>query len=50
MDSTKFDQTAFSIAGKLKDVDIVVTDQCPDKKWLDHFEKLGIECRYPAQA
>ena len=50
VDSTKFDQTAFSIAGKLKDVDIVVTDQCPDKKWLDHFEKLGIGCRYPAQA
>ncbi len=25
VDSTKFDQTAFSVAGKLRDVDVVVT-------------------------
>lgn len=47
IDSTKFDQTAFSAAGNLKDVDIVVTDKCPDDKWLRHFQELGIECRYP---
>ena len=27
VDSTKFDQTAFSVAGKLRDVDVVVTDR-----------------------
>lgn len=46
-DSTKFDQTAFSVAGKLRDVDVVVTDSKPSEKWLHHFEDLDIECRYP---
>ena len=27
VDSTKFDQTAFSVAGKLRDLDVVVTDK-----------------------
>ncbi len=27
VDSSKFDQTAFSVAGSLKDVDVVVTDK-----------------------
>lgn len=47
IDSTKFDQTAFSVAGSLRDVDVVVTDRKPSDKWLDHFEELGITCRYP---
>lgn len=46
-DSTKFDQTAFSVAGKLRDVDVVVTDKKPSDKWMQHFEDLEIECRYP---
>ena len=41
-DSTKFDQTAFSVAGKLRDVDVVVTDKKPSDKWLQHFEDLEI--------
>lgn len=47
VDSTKFDQTAFSVAGNLRDVNVVVTDHKPSEKWLLHFENLGIECRYP---
>ena len=47
VDSTKFDQTAFSVAGKLRDVDVVVTDHKPADKWLHHFEDLGIACKYP---
>ena len=47
VDSTKFDQTAFSVAGKLRDVDVVVTDRKPSDKWLAHFADEGVECRYP---
>lgn len=49
IDSTKFDQTAFSVSGKLRDVDIVVTDKEPSEKWLAYFKKLGIDCRYPSE-
>lgn len=47
VDSTKFDQTAFSVAGKLREVDVVVTDKKPSGRWLAHFEDLGIKCIYP---
>ena len=47
VDSTKFDQTAFSVAGKLRDIDVVVTDRKPSEKWLAHFASEGVECRYP---
>ena len=49
VDSTKFDQTAFSVAGKLRDLDVVVTDRKPTEKWLARFADAGIECRYPTQ-
>lgn len=47
VDSTKFDQTAFSIAGNMRDVDVVVTDVKPSEKWLAYFENLDIEVLYP---
>ena len=50
IDSTKFDQTAFSVAGKLRDVDIVVTDKEPSEKWLNYFKKLSIVCKYPSES
>ena len=46
VDNTKFDQTAFSVAGRLRDVDIVVTDVIPSVYWLMLFEDEGVECRY----
>ena len=46
-DFSKFDQTAFSVAGRLRDIDIVVTDTRPSDKWLKLFEETGVECRYP---
>ena len=49
VDSTKFDQTAFSVAGKLRDLDVVVTDKRPSEKWLARFTNAEIECRYPKQ-
>lgn len=48
VDSTKFNQTAFSVAGKLQDVDVVVTDKKPEERWLAYFSKFGIQCKYPA--
>ena len=47
IDSRKFDRTAFSVAGNLRDVDVVVTDTKPSEKWLEHFSELDIECVYP---
>ena len=47
IDSTKFDQKAFSVAGSMKEVDMVVTEKRPEDRWRIYFEKLGIECRYP---
>lgn len=48
IDSTKFDQTAFSVAGKLRDVDVVITDKEPSERWLNYFQKLSIVCKYPS--
>ena len=47
VDSTKFDQTAFSVAGQLRDIETVITDKKPSEKWLDHFNRHKIECIYP---
>ena len=47
VDSTKFDQKAFSVAGKLRDVEVVITDKKPSDKWLGRFEELKIKCVYP---
>ena len=47
IDLTKFDQTAFSVAGKLRDIDVIVTDRKPSDKWLAHFADEGVKCRYP---
>ena len=47
IDSRKFDRTAFSVAGNLRDVDVVLTDTKPSEKWLEHFSELDIECVYP---
>ncbi len=49
IDSTKFDQTAFSVAGNLRDVDVVVTDKKPSERWTHHFEDMKIECLYPEE-
>ncbi|MBQ8305701.1 MAG: DeoR/GlpR transcriptional regulator [Blautia sp.] len=47
VDSTKFDQTAFSVWGDLKNVDTVVTDLRPDEAWLRRFEETGSSCLFP---
>ena len=47
IDSSKFDQIAFTAIGMLEDIMTVVTDEKPEAKWLQAFEELGIECIYP---
>ena len=47
VDSSKFDKTAFTAVGMLKDVTTVVTDEKPPAKWLQALKELGIECIYP---
>lgn len=47
VDNTKFDQTAFSAAGDLHQVDVVVTDKRPSDEWVQYFRELEIECCYP---
>jgi DeoR/GlpR family transcriptional regulator of sugar metabolism len=47
IDSTKFDQSAYAVVGRLQDLDVVITDQKPDDRWLLLFETQGVICKYP---
>ena len=47
VDKSKFDKTAFTAIGALDDITTVVTDEEPDRRWLQAFEEAGIECVYP---
>ena len=48
-DNSKFDQTAFSIAGEIHGLDTVVTDIRPEERWIRYFEEVNVRCRYPGQ-
>lgn len=47
VDSSKFDKVAFSSICPLSKLDVVVTDQKPDARWMEAFEKNKIQCIYP---
>ena len=47
IDSSKFEQIAFTTIGQLDDIDMVITDEKPDAKWLQAFAAAGVECLYP---
>lgn len=47
VDKSKFDKTAFTAIGALDDITTVVTDEEPDRRWLQAFEEAGVECVYP---
>ncbi len=49
VDHTKFGNVSFSRIGELSDVDMVVTDRCPGREWMDYFAERGIECLYAQQ-
>lgn len=44
VDSTKFGKVALSKICELGDTDVIVTDERPERRFLDAFEKLGITC------
>lgn len=47
VDKSKFDKTAFTAIGALEDITTVVTDEEPDRRWIQAFEEAGVECVYP---
>jgi len=47
VDHSKFDTVAFSKICDIRKVDVLVTDEKPEEKWLDLFRELGIRCVYP---
>lgn len=47
VDSSKFDEIAFTAIGTLDDITTVVTDEKPEAEWLQLFEETGVECIYP---
>ncbi len=46
VDSTKFGKVAFSRICSLSGLDVVITDKKPDDKWLEAFERTGVQCIY----
>jgi DeoR/GlpR family transcriptional regulator of sugar metabolism len=48
-DSTKFNKVAFSKLCEVGQVSMVITDQCPDEKWLNFFNRHNISCLYPKE-
>lgn len=46
VDSTKFEQVAFSQICDVTDIDMVVTDVRPSDAWMEYFKDKGIACLY----
>ena len=46
IDSTKFDRIAFTKVCDVGDVDVIVTDQKPDERWVNFIEEKGTELVY----
>lgn len=46
IDSTKFDRIAFTKVCDVGDVDMIVTDQKPDDRWIGFIEEKGAELVY----
>ncbi|MFT3984551.1 MAG: DeoR/GlpR family DNA-binding transcription regulator [Lachnospiraceae bacterium] len=47
IDSSKFEEVAFSKICDVAQADIIVTDEKPDERWLGFLEKAGVKCLYP---
>jgi len=46
VDHGKFDKTAFSKVADITEIDKVITDTRPSKKWLTFFKQNDVECLY----
>lgn len=49
IDHTKFGVSEFATVCDMKDVDIVVTDECPAESYIHFFEQNNIICLYPQE-
>ena len=47
VDSTKFEKVAFSQICSVSDIDVIITDNKPDARWMEAFDRMGVECIYP---
>lgn len=47
VDSTKFERVAFSQICGVSDIDVIITDRKPDARWMEAFERMGVDCIYP---
>ncbi len=47
IDSSKFEEVAFSKICDVNQADIIVTDEKPDDHWLGFFDNLGVKYLYP---
>ena len=47
VDSSKFDKASFVKVCGLSDVDTIVTDVCPEKRWCERINDAGVELIYP---
>ncbi len=46
IDSTKFDKISFVRVLDVNEVDVVVTDQKPSERWVEHFKNNNVELIY----
>jgi len=46
-DMTKFDRTALAKIADIGEIDMVVTDTCPEEHWLEYFLQNETTCIYP---
>ena len=47
LDNTKLDKVSFVQIASLDKIQTVVTSDKPNKEWRNHFDSLGITCKYP---
>ena len=47
VDSSKFGHTAFTAIGGLDDISKIITDEKPEERWLELFQKHQVECIWP---
>lgn len=49
VDSSKFGYTAFTKIADLENIDIIITDEKPEEKWLQLFAQYQVECIWTEQ-
>lgn len=49
VDSSKFGHTAFTNIGGLENISTIITDEKPEEKWLQLFDRYHVECVWPEE-